>query len=68
MANGNVVPCCEDLLGEKVMGNVLETNLQRIWHGDTYVEFRRRFREKDYHYLCRKCYITQRSYLVHKTG
>jgi len=40
--NGDVVPCCRDPKGEEVMGNLLTQNLDEIWNGERYQNFRRR--------------------------
>lgn len=40
--NGDVVPCCRDPLGEEVMGNLLTQNLDEIWNGERYRNFRER--------------------------
>lgn len=40
--NGDVVPCCYDVDGKEVMGNVLNESLESIWNCHQYVEFRKR--------------------------
>lgn len=39
--NGDVVPCCRDVHGKNVMGNILEDNFSDIWNGDEYRKFRK---------------------------
>ena len=39
--DGSVVPCCFDLRGKELMGNLNENTLEEIWNGPRYVEFRR---------------------------
>jgi len=39
--NGDVVPCCYDVDGKEVMGNLLNENLESIWNSSRYVEFRK---------------------------
>ena len=39
--DGSVVPCCFDLRGKELMGNLNENTLEEIWNGSQYVEFRR---------------------------
>jgi radical SAM protein with 4Fe4S-binding SPASM domain len=39
--NGNVVPCCRDVSGKKVMGNLLCQDLGEIWNSLPYQRFRR---------------------------
>jgi radical SAM protein with 4Fe4S-binding SPASM domain len=40
--NGDVVPCCYDLIGKEIMGNIGEQTLAEIWNSEKYVDFRRR--------------------------
>ncbi len=40
--NGDVVPCCRDPKGEEVMGNIFQQDLEGIWNGARYREFRER--------------------------
>lgn len=40
--NGDVVPCCYDVDGKQVMGNVMDTELMDIWESDKYRAFRGR--------------------------
>jgi radical SAM protein with 4Fe4S-binding SPASM domain len=54
-ANGDVVPCDRDWGGEAVMGNVFETPLLEIWHGDRFEAFRAEMRGPDKPALCRNC-------------
>ena len=41
MVNGDVVPCCHDPRGTKVMGNLLSQDLDEIWNGELYQNFRK---------------------------
>ena len=43
--NGDVVPCCYDVDGKEIMGNLKESSLKEIWSNDRYVEFRKRVDE-----------------------
>jgi radical SAM protein with 4Fe4S-binding SPASM domain len=59
-ANGDVVLCCHDLLGESVMGNVDRGTLRGIWNSDAYRALRRGMLARDenaVHPVCRKCFI-----------
>lgn len=40
-ANGDVVACSRDLEHKTVLGNLFESDLQEIWDGDRYQQFRR---------------------------
>jgi MoaA/NifB/PqqE/SkfB family radical SAM enzyme len=43
--NGDVVPCCYDVDGSEIIGNVLEHSLKEIWDDKKYREFRKRVSE-----------------------
>jgi radical SAM protein with 4Fe4S-binding SPASM domain len=40
--NGDVVPCCRDPRGQEVMGNLFRQDLDEIWNGPRYRDFRAR--------------------------
>ncbi|MFZ3138504.1 MAG: radical SAM protein [Thermodesulfovibrionales bacterium] len=66
LTNGNVVPCCLDLKGEEVLGNVFETNIFKIFGNDKYATFKRNFTKRRYSNLCLKCYVVTPHYLCNK--
>ena len=39
--NGDVVPCCYDIAGMKVMGNVKNKSIKAVWNNETYRLLRR---------------------------
>lgn len=41
-SDGAIVPCCYDVEGKRVMGNVKQNSLKEIWFSDKYREFRRK--------------------------
>ena len=45
--NGDVVPCCFDVNGLLVMGNIKENCLSDIWNNERYVELRRRLAKNE---------------------
>jgi radical SAM protein with 4Fe4S-binding SPASM domain len=54
--NGDVVPCCRDPKGQEVMGNILRQDLDEIWNGPRYQEFRARIqRDQGSVGICRLC-------------
>lgn len=58
--NGDVVPCCYDLAGKEIMGNLAQNSLQEIWEGEKYRTFRGRadhaaLRPQDEPALCKSC-------------
>jgi len=42
--NGDVVPCCYDLEGEEIMGNLKDNTMEEIWNGEKYRYFRKRLK------------------------
>jgi radical SAM protein with 4Fe4S-binding SPASM domain len=63
LTNGNVVPCCYDLKGELVLGNIYETNMYDVWNGSLYTDLRTKFKEQKYHHFCSKCNVVSPRYL-----
>lgn len=58
--NGDVVPCCYDLTGKEILGNVKHESLQEIWSNQRYISFRKRIDEAVIHpnnesELCKGC-------------
>ncbi len=39
---GNVIPCCRDVDGQYLMGNLLEDNISAIWNGERFRSFRKK--------------------------
>lgn len=40
--NGDVVPCCYDVDGKEIMGNLHEKSLEDIWNSEKYMNFRKK--------------------------
>jgi radical SAM protein with 4Fe4S-binding SPASM domain len=56
LVNGDVVPCCHDPHGKYVMGNLLKQDLEEIWNGEKYKEFRNRIHTNQKSIdICRLC-------------
>lgn len=58
--NGDVVPCCYDLEGKEIVGNIKENSLGEIWNGEKYKNLRKRINEVLLHpdnepELCKGC-------------
>lgn len=66
LANGDVVPCCYDLKGEVVFGNVLEESIFDIWNGEKMREFREKMFNGKVDSLCKKCIMFNKRYLVYR--
>jgi radical SAM protein with 4Fe4S-binding SPASM domain len=56
LSDGNVIPCCRDVQGDYLMGNIFKEEFSSIWNGKKYRDFRRavRLRQKDLK-LCALC-------------
>lgn len=67
MSNGNVVPCCNDLPGELVQGNVYEKSPFEIWNSPDYRKLRDDFQKGIYHPVCEKCVVVNPRFFVKKT-
>lgn len=61
LSNGNVVSCCEDLMGDFLYGNVYDELPLDIWNRMQVT--RDNFAQKNYPELCRKCYIVTGKYM-----
>lgn len=58
LTNGDVVPCCIDYEGKKVMGNITSQSLSDIWNSEKYFNFRKdalSLNKKNE--LCKKCTV-----------
>ena len=53
--NGTVVPCCRDIDGEVIIGNVMEQSIDDIWRGDTLKNLREGFTQGTIPLICEKC-------------
>jgi len=41
LSDGNVVPCCTDITGENILGNVFNQTLMEIWNSDKLMKMRK---------------------------
>lgn len=41
LVNGDLVPCCRDPLGKRILGNVFNDHIYRIWNNSRYCELRK---------------------------
>jgi radical SAM protein with 4Fe4S-binding SPASM domain len=55
--DGRVVPCCQDMNGEYVLGDASSEGLLDIWNGKKMVELRRKIVNKEYNdiSICKEC-------------
>jgi radical SAM protein with 4Fe4S-binding SPASM domain len=63
MSNGDVVSCCYDISGKVVHGNIFQADPVKIWHGESYSEFRNSFRTGRYGEMCSSCVYSSGCYL-----
>jgi radical SAM protein with 4Fe4S-binding SPASM domain len=63
--NGNVVPCCYDLTGKYIMGNIHSEEIETIWNNEKSIAIRKSIHEMKYNDLCKNCaVIGNKRYLV----
>jgi len=55
--NGDVVPCCYDLVNMMVMGNVLKETIEDIWSNSKFVKLRKDINEFNPPNLCKNCNV-----------
>ncbi|MDO8785613.1 MAG: radical SAM protein, partial [Syntrophales bacterium] len=55
--NGDVLPCCRDLMKEYVIGNVADQSIVSLWNSDRLLALRRKHALKRHHEipLCKNC-------------
>ena len=59
-ANGDVVPCCYDLMSDLTMGNVNEKSLREIWESKRYGRLRHSIESGNPLGICQECNIIRR--------
>lgn len=57
--NGDVVPCCYDLINTMVMGNILNERIEDIWNNEKYKKLRKDIDEFNPPNLCKNCLVLQ---------
>jgi radical SAM protein with 4Fe4S-binding SPASM domain len=64
MANGDVVPCCIDIVGEQVLGNILSQTIFDIWKSPKSRAFRTAMVKGAPIGICRRCSELYPRYLI----
>ncbi len=65
--NGDVVPCCYDIIGEYVIGNIMKHSLEELWNNERYKSLRKSIHLRNYIPLCAYCNEVQPpSFMVKK--
>lgn len=60
-SNGDVVPCCYDLVNKMPMGNVMLEDLETIWNNEKYRNLRRDIEQFNPPELCKGCPVLYKS-------
>ena len=56
--NGDVVPCCTDMNGQNIMGNVTHSSIMKVWKGQKFRELRKELYCNQYtNDRCSKCNV-----------
>lgn len=63
-SNGDVLICCRDWQGQNVVGNIYESNLYEIWHGEKLQDIQHLIAEGRYSEIdcCKDCAINKEAY------
>ncbi len=64
LSNGDVVPCCYDITGESILGNILKNTMFEIWNGVRHTTFRQGLLSGNPAPICNNCVIIKHEYLV----
>ena len=64
LSNGDVVPCCYDINGVVVFGNVKKDNIFAIWESKDAQQFRQSIRNGNPPELCKECMLFRREFLT----
>lgn len=66
LATGDMVPCCYDIVGENVFGNVNELSFDRIAKGEKRLTFLKQISEMNPPDICKRCSMYAKCYLSYK--
>ena len=69
-ANGDVVPCCYDLMSDLSMGNILDSSIAEIWDSQKYDRLRESIMQKTPPDTCANCNVIRKKkrFLVKKVS
>ena len=59
-ANGDVVPCCYDLMSDLAMGNLLESTIKEIWGSPKYNHLRQQITTMQPSQTCSNCNVIRK--------
>jgi radical SAM protein with 4Fe4S-binding SPASM domain len=65
-SNGSVVPCCYDIVGLQIFGNVYDHELKKIWNAPHSIAFRKATATTHPPALCSSCVRFTGKYLIKK--
>lgn len=66
--NGDVVPCCYDLMSEYVIGNIMNEPLESIWNNEQYRSLRESIHRRSFKPLCAHCNVVVPGTYVARRG
>ena len=66
-SNGNVSPCCTYYGKKLILGNVRETSLKELWHGEKINRIRQQLIAKKFNPVCAKCLYFRDKENIEKT-
>ena len=66
LSNGDVVPCCYDIIGKCVLGNIMCENLFNIWDNARFTELRQAVRQSEPIGICKECMLFSHEYLSYR--
>ena len=64
LSNGNVVPCCYDIAGSTVFGNIHQSTIFDIWKSPSFVYFRENILNSKPNPICSNCKLFSKEYLI----
>jgi len=59
-ANGDVVPCCYDLMSDLSMGNILDSSIAEVWNSPRYDQLRLSITQKTPPETCSSCNVIRK--------
>jgi len=67
--NGDIIPCCYDLMSKIILGNIHKDNLSAVWNNNKYLKLRKSIHTKHFSPFCTNCIaVNSGEYLTIKPG
>ena len=64
LSNGKIVPCCYDIIGNQIFGDILKDDIFALWSGKRYTAFRNATASSKPPDLCKQCIIISGEFLI----